>query len=110
MFASCKVSDSDMLMEYKIQPGKSTKSYGIELLKSMNFPKRVVFNSQLFNEGFERLERKEGKMEEEREVNAYSVPYEKKLRILQEEENMRANNVPKEEIVKFIRRELGLCD
>jgi len=29
MFASCKINDQDMMMEYKIQPGKTKKSYGI---------------------------------------------------------------------------------
>lgn len=75
-------------MEYRIKPGKISRSYGIDLAESIGLPAEVTQNARKFAEGLEKFEdevvnskqRRSQKMEVESEN--YSLSYETKLKMI----------------------------
>lgn len=88
MFADCTLENGKLKMEYRIRPGKISRSYGIDLAESIGLPLEVTQNARKFAEGLEKFEdevvnsrqRKSEKMEVENE--GYSLAYETKLKMI----------------------------
>ena len=46
MFTSCKVSNDELILEYKVVNGKVEKSFGIEVAKMIKFPEKVIKDAE----------------------------------------------------------------
>jgi len=46
MFTTCRVEEDRLMLEYKVEEGKMEKSYGIEVMKMLNFPSHVTTDAE----------------------------------------------------------------
>jgi DNA mismatch repair ATPase MutS len=53
MFTTCRVENGALMLEYKVEEGKMQKSYGIEVMKILNFPEEVVTVAENYLEYYE---------------------------------------------------------
>lgn len=89
MHAQCRLEGGKLLMDYKIEPGQISKSYGIDLAESIGFPKDVVHKARQFAEGLEKFEdeivsssQKGMDIERNQLGSEYSISYEAKLKVV----------------------------
>jgi len=87
MCTNCRLVNNTLKMEYKIELGQISRSYGIDLAESIGLPKDVIESARKYAEGLEKFEdeithSRPGKMETEPPIDKYSVSYETKLKML----------------------------
>lgn len=88
MCATCRLEKNQLKMEYKIEPGQISRSYGIDLADSIGLPREVIDNARKYAVGLEKFEdevvhSQSRKMEVEPDArDKYSLSYETKLRML----------------------------
>lgn len=76
-------------MDYKIEPGQISKSYGIDLAQNIGLPRDVIDKARKFAEGLEKFEEQIVSSQKGMEIEpekqpalAYSINYETKLKII----------------------------
>lgn len=56
MCANCRLENNKLKMEYKIEPGQISQSYGIDLAESIGLPREVITNAKNYAVGLEKFE------------------------------------------------------
>lgn len=73
MFTTCRVENGSLMLEYKVEEGKMQKSYGIEVMRMLNFPNGVVHMAENYLEYYECDEQADAKVNQLSDVHKEQI-------------------------------------
>eukprot|EP00178_Gracilaria_changii_P010180 TRINITY_DN29666_c0_g1_i1.p1 TRINITY_DN29666_c0_g1~~TRINITY_DN29666_c0_g1_i1.p1 ORF type:complete len:127 (+),score=13.25 TRINITY_DN29666_c0_g1_i1:187-567(+) len=53
MYTACRVEEDKLMLEYKVEEGQMEKSYGIEVMKMLNYPSHVIEQAENYLKYYE---------------------------------------------------------